>query len=33
MHESVIPKANKKARKKVQLWIERIKVKDKQKDN
>ena len=33
MHESMIPKANKKARKKVQLQIERIKVKGKQKDN
>ena len=33
MHESMIPKTNKKSRKKVQLQIERIKAKDKQKDN
>ena len=31
MGESMIPKTNKKARKKVQLQIERIKAKDKQK--
>ena len=29
MHESMIPKRNKKSRKKVQLKIERIKAKDK----
>ena len=33
MHESMIPETNKKSRKKVQLQIERIKEKDKQKDN
>ena len=33
MHENMIPKTNKKSRKKVQLQIERIKVEDKQKYN
>ena len=33
MHESMIPKTDKKSLKRVLLWIERIKVKDKQKDN
>ena len=33
MHESMILKRNKKERKKVQLQIERIEAKDKQKDN
>ena len=33
MHESMIPKTDKKSGKKVQLEIERIKAKDKQKEN
>ena len=33
LHKSMIPKTNKKARKKVQLQIERIKAEDKQKGN
>ena len=33
IHESMIPKTIKKSRKKVQLQIERIKAKNKQKEN
>ena len=33
MHKSMIPKTNKKSSMKVLLYIERIKVEDKQKDN
>ena len=33
MHENMIPKTDKKSRKRVLHYIERIKAKDKQKDN
>ena len=33
MHESMISKTDKKSRKRVLLYIERIKAEDKQKDN